>query len=51
MLRLLQMLFFGHVHKWEELSRHQLSDNFGSRGMRVICFCKHCGKPKKFDLI
>lgn len=51
MLRLLQFLLFGHVHKWEELGRSKLTNDFGGVGTRFICRCEKCGKPRKFDLI
>lgn len=54
MIRILQFLFFGHVHKWQETSRRELFlTRNGARhliGERVFCKCETCGKPEKFDL-
>lgn len=51
MLRILQFLFIGHVHKWKETERYQTKDSRGSVGLQVICECEKCGRPKSFDLI
>ena len=51
MLRLLQFLLFGHSHKWKETSRCRLNSSGGSVGVRIICVCERCGRPKNFDLI
>ena len=51
MLRLLQWLLFGHVHKWVEKNRMRLDTDFGAVGVRVISECEHCGKFRKFDLV
>ena len=52
MLRLLQWLFVGHVHKWSTLETRKLSTTDGSEtGVRYIQQCDHCGIVKKRDLI
>lgn len=52
MVRLLQLLIFGHVHKWRETNRVRLSmQDSGDTGTRVYCTCETCGEPRKFDLI
>lgn len=52
MLRLLQFLFFGHIHRWIEDDRHSLTvEGSAAKGVRIICTCETCGKPRKFDLI
>ena len=52
MIRLLQWLIFGHVHKWKQVDRTALkmtdSDEVGTR---VECVCERCGVHRKFDLI
>ena len=50
MLRLIQFLIFGHIHKWQETARGDLRRG-DERGVRVICTCERCGRPKNFDLI
>jgi hypothetical protein len=55
MMRLLELLIFGHVHKWKEDKRFALTGpNWnGERatiGEKVHCTCEICGKPKAFKL-
>jgi hypothetical protein len=53
MLRLLQWLIFGHVHKWTIVkeSRLNYSDDFGSSGSctRYTLQCEICGNMKIYD--
>jgi hypothetical protein len=51
MRRLWQFLWSGCFHVWEERHHAKLEDAYGNVGVRVICACAKCGKPKKFDLI
>lgn len=60
MIRLLQLLIFGHVHKWKTLEERPLvrpeqvveGTTYGQRtGTRYIQQCEHCGIVEKRDLI
>lgn len=50
MIRLLQLLFYGHIHKWETESVHDLK-MATDRGSRYILRCSECGDVKMVDLI
>lgn len=50
-MRVLRWLYFGHVHKWVEDSRHDLVGYDKSViGVVVICHCEKCGEPRRFTL-
>lgn len=52
MLRLFQLLLFGHIHKWETEKISELTmEHSRARGNRYILRCANCGKVKKVDLI
>lgn len=51
MLRLLQWLFVGHVHRWKILENRSLANGSGSTGSRYILQCEACGDVCKRDLI
>lgn len=51
MLRLLQLLFTGHIHKWETMQERGLENDYQATGKRVYLKCQHCGVWKKQDLI
>lgn len=55
MIRLLQMLFMGHVHRWKTIEKTNLStmdgDKVAATGARYIQQCETCGIVKKRDLI
>lgn len=55
MLRLLQWIFLGHVHKWKTVSAGDLEargdDRINLRGKRYIQQCETCGMVVKRDLI
>lgn len=52
MIRLLQWIVFGHVHKWETLHEKKLTDrDTGAVGTRFLCRCSTCGRVKKWDMI
>lgn len=53
MIRLIQFLIFGHVHKWEEIDRsgYKGVNREGvvrQRGIAYIQRCAHCGKMRTF---
>lgn len=55
MLWLLQMLLWGHIHKWTETDRIPLAgEGFDGRAGRigtvVYCTCEKCGQPTRFKL-
>ena len=53
MLLLLQLIIFGHVHKWETKSEHPLFENKDSvapYGKVIYCECEKCGIHRRFDL-
>lgn len=51
MIRLLQWLIIGHVHRWKETDRYELKDHDGDTiGRTVYCTCEKCGKPVMFKL-
>ena len=52
MIRLIQLLFFGHVHKWEIIAKRRLdyvSDFSNGTCERYILRCQHCGNIKVKD--
>lgn len=55
MIRLLQWLFLGHVHKWKTLEKRELRQTYGGKvdsvGTRYIQECETCGIVVKRDLI
>jgi hypothetical protein len=60
MIRLLQLLIFGHAHKWKTLKQTPLvrpeqvvyGQTYGQRtGTRYIQQCETCGLVTKRDLI
>ena len=51
MLRLLQFLFIGHIHKWETVETRRLENAAGATGTRVHLKCQHCGIWDYQDLI
>lgn len=54
MLAMIQMLLYGHVHKWKIIEERPLTVNrdFGSKstGNRYYVQCEKCGTIKKRDL-
>lgn len=54
MIRLIQLMIFGHVHKWETFDQVNLivKHEFGGveTGVRFFCRCETCGKVIKRDL-
>ena len=51
MLRLLELLIFGHIHQWEEIARNGVADDSGTvLGYAVFCRCTKCGVHKRFNL-
>lgn len=52
MVRFLQWLFIGHVHKWKTIRENPLhAVNTKETGTRYTQQCEHCGKVVKRDLI
>lgn len=55
MIKLLQILFFGHSHKWEieDVRRLEKNHDFGlkSTGSRYVLRCDVCGTIKKKDIV
>jgi uncharacterized Zn finger protein len=55
MIRLLQLLFLGHFHRWKtiECGPFHLTENgrVTDRGVRYIQQCETCGVVVKRDLI
>lgn len=56
MIRLLQWLFIGHIHKWNTIEDRPLAtkDQAGkvvAKGHRYFQQCEHCGVVVKRDLI
>jgi hypothetical protein len=51
MLKLIELLIFGHSHTWKETDRKSVADNKGTvLGYAVFCRCIKCGEPKRFNL-
>ena len=50
MVRLIQFLIYGHIHEWDTVSYHRLTNDSGDEGSRWILRCTKCGKTKKVDL-
>ena len=53
MIRLLQLLIYGHIHEWETLETRDLSVHHGigsSTGIRYYLRCKKCCQVIKRDL-
>lgn len=55
MIRLLQWLFTGHIHKWKTIADNPLRVSEGSRqvalGHRYVQQCEHCGTIAQRDII
>ena len=53
MLRLLELLFRGHIHEWETIDqrRFEWSNDFGENGTctRYYIRCKKCGWIRNID--
>lgn len=56
MMRVLQFLFFGHVHKWETIKEVGYQEWGGEIGegrpskvaTKYVCRCERCGVVKAF---
>ena len=59
MIRLLQILFLGHAHKWKIIKEAPLvHEQYGyqkeplvSRGTRYVLQCEGCGKLHQKDVV
>ena len=49
MLRLLQWLIFGHIHKWKSVRCGPVNYTSGSRGFYHDLECETCGKHKYWE--
>lgn len=49
MIKLLQILWYGHQHKWNIIEKREVRDNGGLIGTRYTCQCQHCGNIKAFN--
>jgi hypothetical protein len=49
MLKLLQLLFVGHCHKWKIINEGPCSDSCGGKWQRYYLQCEHCGNIKIKD--
>lgn len=50
MMRLFQLLIFGHVHHWTVIKEATVDWNDGAQSFMYVCQCKGCGKIKKFSV-
>ena len=51
MIKLFELLIFGHSHVWEETERAGVADDSGTvLGYAVFCRCSKCGVHKRFNL-
>lgn len=49
MKKILQLLFFGHIHKWTIIQKGDLVDDFNDAiGRWYDCQCTSCGSIKRF---
>ena len=51
MLRLIQLLIYGHIHKWATIDSRVLEGSYGARGHRYTLRCEKCGDIVKRDLL
>jgi len=51
MIRLIQLLIWGHNHKWSIIDDYRLNGGPGMVGHRYHLQCEKCGDVKKRDLI
>ncbi len=52
MIRLIQLLFFGHIHKWEIIDKRRVDyESDFSKGScdRYVLQCERCGNIKVKD--
>ena len=54
MIRLLQLIIFGHIHQWEILGKTRVFESETIKddlpiGIKYVLQCKHCGEMKKFE--
>jgi len=49
MIRLIQFLIFGHIHKWNVLEKEKYTLDQGSHnGIQYNLQCEKCGNMKRF---
>lgn len=51
MLKLIQIIIFGHVHTYEIIEKSVLTNDSEERGTRIISRCSVCGKITSKDVI
>ena len=52
MIRFLQFLFYGHIHKWKIIDKYDLAYSAKtSTGTRYVLQCSKCGDIKMHDAI
>lgn len=49
MIKLLQILIYGHEHRWEIIKETPANDGYARRWQRYYLQCKHCGNVKVVD--
>lgn len=49
MWKLIQLLIFGHCHKWKIIKEADVDGSFDQRWTRYYTQCEICGKIKVFD--
>lgn len=51
MLRLLQFLILGHVHKWETVKNVRITyTDVNAEAFMYVCRCETCGRYKRFKV-
>lgn len=54
MIRLLQLILFGHVHKWKVMEEQSFYNDRIPQGYRAgilyVCQCESCGAIKPFQI-
>lgn len=51
MIKLIEFLIFGHIHRWNILAKGKVTRGSNEIGQRYILQCEKCGNVKKNDLI
>lgn len=49
MIKLLQLLWYGHSHKWKIIGERGVRSDGELVGTRYTCQCEHCGAIKVFN--
>jgi hypothetical protein len=51
MKRLLELILFGHIHKFRVIKEEKVIDTFINEGWRYVQECECCGQLKKTTFI